>query len=710
MSEETTTGNNPELIQDASFQKVLEEQSYKKQFDRLSYKLFGDFFDKYGTNHFQWVDTNLAAANRGDDLDLYLARSLLMSMIIGGLGLFVGGLFAIILQLSGILPAFDTGLRYPEPLAKFLWVIRPLLFVVVFGGITYLIFTGISFLGTLYYPSYKAGIRKRRIDHTLPHAVTFMYALSKGGMDFIEVLNNLAEAEGTYGEVAKEIQQIVKEMRIFNKGLPQALNRASQKTPSTKFEDFCDDLRGILESGANTTDFLEGKSEEYRQDAKQEQESFLATLELLGEVYVTAFVAGPLFMIIITVILALMGGGGTMQLYVIVYAILPLMNIVYFVFLNTITTDEGHLTAILDQDELTHVPLDELEQRIEAVGGDERLEYIYNVRKKEEQQKFLRHPLRMMSEKPEYAFLVSGPLAVLAFIIPYIMGLSAPLFQWYVEDPIINTMYTFVIPYIILMTPYTFLYELKARRQKRLMSRFPDALKRLASANSIGMTLKEALEQVAENTSGRMGEEFMMIKNEIQWKNNVKYALVNFANRIRVQIVARTVKLLTEAAESTGDVENVLEVAAKDVSVKYRLQKKQAQNMMMYTVVILISFFVYVFVIVLLDTTFLERVSGEEFSAGEDLPSGGGGGSGQMPGGMGGMGGGMSISMSDVPVQKFRMVFYHSTIVQSIGSGILAGQLGSNDPKKGLKYSIILMIISTLVFYAFTSGAIGGIA
>jgi flagellar protein FlaJ len=44
------------------------------------------------------------------------------------------------------------------------------------------------------------------------------------------------------------------------------------------------------------------------------------------------------------------------------------------------------------------------------------------------------------------------------------------------------------------------------------------------------------------------------------------------------------------------------------------------------------------------------------------------------------------------------MVFYHSALLQGLGSGLLAGQLGQNDVRAGIKYAIALMTISTIVF------------
>lgn len=168
-------------------------------------------------------------------------------------------------------------------------------------------------------------------------------------------------------------------------------------------------------------------------------------------------------------------------------------------------------------------------------------------------------------------------------------------------------------------------------------------------------------------------------------------ALIGLANRLRVPVLTRTVKLITKANESSGDIEDVLEVAARDVSKRHLLKKERQQQMMMYTVVVLISFTVYLFVIVLLDVTFLSRFA--EMSA----ASGGGGG-----GGSGGGGGQGALNFSGLPIEQIRMAFFHSAVIQSLGSGLLAGQLGSNEVKNGMKFSIALLILSTIVFYAIS--------
>jgi flagellar protein FlaJ len=43
-------------------------------------------------------------------------------------------------------------------------------------------------------------------------------------------------------------------------------------------------------------------------------------------------------------------------------------------------------------------------------------------------------------------------------------------------------------------------------------------------------------------------------------------------------------------------------------------------------------------------------------------------------------------------------VFFHSALIQGVGSGLLAGKLAENDVLAGLKYSIALVAITLVVF------------
>ena len=58
----------------------------------------------------------------------------------------------------------------------------------------------------------------------------------------------------------------------------------------------------------------------------------------------------------------------------------------------------------------------------------------------------------------------------------------------------------------------------------------------------------------------------------------------------------------------------------------------------------------------------------------------------------------LPVSLSAVPVETYRALFFHSVLIQGFGAGLLAGKLADNRTLSGLKYSIALTALSVGVF------------
>ncbi len=654
---------------------ILEQKkaydTYDNKTDKIAYRFFGDIFDD-NQEFLESYQKHMKGAHIPIGADLYLARVILYSIITAIITFILMSGVSLALLSMGILEAItDT-----ELIAYIVAVSFPIFCVLFISPI----------VGALYYilPQYKSSRRGSNINATLPSAVTFMYALSRGGMNMNQVMRMVAENDAIYGDVSKEFGTIIQDMEYFSRDSLSALRRAGKRSPSQKFSDLMDDMVATLDSGAKIERFLEKKSDDLIIEAEREQKNFIEQLSLLGEVYVTAFVAGPLFMIIITVIMALMGGAEPTQLDGIVYMLLPFMNVGYFFLINVIAGNSGIQPREIPYDQSvvkrSKVDLDKFVDESE----DEKVERVYKAKKKRERTSLIFPPydesILELIRNPNMTAIFTSPISILYLIFAITTGLAELSFSAFVDEPVLQTLYWFLIPLFIIIVPLMIFYEIGARREKRMMNRFPDALKQIASANSVGMTLTESLETTADNTSGRIGDELMLVKNDIKWNNDVNFALVKFANRVQVPIITKTIKLITEANESTGDIEDVLSIASKNVETQVRLRKERNNAMLMYTAVILISYVVYLFVIALLDMMFLsviEEMDGDS-GAGDEAEE---------------------FDLENLDVDRFRLVFYHSTIVQAFGSGLIAGYLASNDVRSGIKFAVILCVVSSIIFY-----------
>lgn len=638
----------------------------KSIIDKYSYQYFGGLFD--GRQEFmKEYQSTLRSAHITESADLYLGKTILYTILTFTVVLILSLIGMGSLFLLGLLEIFTPSVIGQVIIALGTPLFASIVISSILGALMYI------------YPSYKASRRASAIDATLPSAVTFMYALNRGGMNVVEVMRVLSENEEVYGEVSNEVATIIQDMEYFSRDLMEALRRAGDRSPSQKFIDLMDDLVATVDAGASTATFFRDKSEDLIDEAERDQANFIETLSLLGEVYVTAFVAGPLFMIIITVIMSMLGGADPSQLDGIVYGLLPFMNVGYFFLINILSGQSAQTAKTIKYtDESSNMSDTNIDDFLEQNDSDS-VRKVKKAKKKRERMALVREPISELIREPDKTLLFTVPIAIVYVILAPIIGLAEISIETMISNPVTQTFYWLLIPLLIVSVPLSIFYEIGMRREKKMMNRLPESLKTLASANKVGMTLTESLENAADNTTGRLGDELKRVKNDIKWNHDVNKALIKLANRIQIPILTRTVKLITEANSSTGDIESVISIAAKNVETQVRLEKQRSRSMLMYTAVIIISFTVYMFVVALLDLMFLSTIG--DFT-GSDFGSDGG------------------FQISDLPVERFRLVFYHSTIVQAFGSGMIAGYLSSNNVRSGLKFAIILSLIASLVFYA----------
>jgi flagellar protein FlaJ len=624
--------------------------------------------------------------------EMYISNAIFYSILAGIFGAFLGLLLTyIIIELVG-LPDQITNLTFSPSVAFllsykeiFIAFFITIVFIVGLGGLVYNIF--------MLYPGFQAGERKSKIDMQLPYAVTFMYALSKGGMNIIDVFRALARSEDTYGEASKEIDAIVRDMDYFGHDLRTALTNASETTPSERFQDLIYNLLTVIDSGGNIPNYFRDKSEQYLIKSEVDQKGFLDTLALLAESYVTAFVAGPLFIIIMGVMMAVMGSGTSTMVYAIIYAVLPVGSLMFVIMISIITpTEMGEPKLLNTRMVLDHgipqVPaylLPVYDENGEPVGETEEkarernyFESFIKSKKSLALKNIIRKPLEPMFRNPLATLAVTVPLALLLVGIPLMMNIHSlrtpSLLVDFIDDKL-------VFAILLVIVPLSVFFEIKNMKKKKMESNFPDFLKKLASTNETGMTLRDSIKLMARSETDALSREVKKIWHDVLWGVEVNDSLIRFANRLRTQVVTRSLSLITKANESSGDVGEVLIVAARDAASEQGMRRERTMSMMIYIVIIYISFLVFVGVIYVISTTFLTEMA----AAGKQMAA---------AGGQGGF-------LGNFDLDAYTQLFKHAAIIQGLSSGLMAGAMGEGNIMAGLKHSTIMIVIGYVIFTLF---------
>jgi flagellar protein FlaJ len=659
---------------------------------KIPFMLLGDKI-KEKKESYANLQLHLKQARIPMSYEMYISNAIFYSLLCGIAGALLGLLVAYILISVVGLPPHITKITFSTSIA---WLLQ---FKELFIGLLIIVFSTLSLGGATYalfmmYPAIQAGERKSKIDRQLPYAVTFMYAMSKGGMNIIDVFRALAKSVNTYGEVSLEVDTIVRDMDYFGHDLRTALSNACAITPSERFQDLIYNLLTVIDSGGSISKYFQDKSENFLQKAQIDQKGFLETLGLLAESYVTAFVAGPLFIIIMGVMMAVMGSGTTTMIYAVIYGVLPVGSLMFVLMISIITPSEMGEPELLPtrtvlKHEIPQIP-EHLKQQFDENGmpveeSEEKVrlrEYFENFIRSKKQlnlKNTLKNPLAPMFANPLFSTVVTVPLALLLLIVPFALNMKNITTPAQMVDFIDDKL---VLSLFIVLIPLSIFHEIKNMKKKKIENNFPDMLKKLASTNETGMTLRDSIQLMAKSDTNALSKEIKKIWNDITWGLDINDSLIRFANRLRTQVITRSLSLITKANESSGDIGEVLIVAARDATSEQTMRRERSMSMMIYIVIIYISFLVFVGVIFVISTTFLAEMA----AAGQKMAA-----SGASAGGF----------LGSFNLDAYTQLFKHAALIQGLSSGLMAGAMGEGSVMSGLKHSIIMMTIGFIVFTFF---------
>jgi len=190
----------------------------------------------------------------------------------------------------------------------------------------------------LYYlslPSSKAKSRAKKIDRYLPYATNFINTMSVAGISPAEIFEALSKVE-LYGEIQKEAQKIVTEIKMMGVDTITALKNAIEISPSEKFKEFLQGIIAVIQSGSELGPYFERCVERYMTRDLVERKRNLETLAIMAEAFVVTVIAFPLFLVIIISIMGLTSGQiDYVFMYLIALMILPLAYFGFYMLMSS---------------------------------------------------------------------------------------------------------------------------------------------------------------------------------------------------------------------------------------------------------------------------------------------------------------------------------------------------------------------------------------
>ncbi len=340
---------------------------------------------------------------------------------------------------------------------------------------------------------------------------------------------------------------------------------------------------------------------------------------------------------------------------------------------------KDHFKNMINRGDQTPPPLKSAELSSAELEADEITRSLERERQSREGLgKFLKHPFQVLTEKPVNILILSVPIALIIFIGGFISSVTSYGIDVLFTSTLVDDFLIFAV--LIAIVPVAILDLKEQMRVKNLENALPNFFRDLAGMNDSGMTLPNAVHIVAGAEYSTLTPHIRKLDMDMSWGAGFVEAMYRFGKDLGTPLADRSVDLIAKASKAGGDISEVLRAAAKDTFEVVNLSQERSNNMLIYVIIVLVSFAVFLFVIAILVSTFLTTMA----TAGASAASSGARG-----------------FMGQIDLFQYKRLFTHAGLLQGFFSGLVAGQMGEGRVIAGLKYSAIMLFIAWVTFRFF---------
>jgi len=219
----------------------------------------------------------------------------------------------------------------------------PLSAVLFFASIAFVAGWGVVFAVAYSYLSYRVRRMRTSIERDLPFISSYMAVMASAGINPYEIFKSLARGD-VIPSITPIAAMIVRDVELLGFDALSAILRAAQLSPSRRLRALLDGIVATIHTGGDLEGYLRGATEEALRTQRVKLREMAETLSVFGEAFVALFVAGPIFITIILILMSLLGGAGPMGpialLQLIIYALLPLAGVGMLVVAKALTPGE----------------------------------------------------------------------------------------------------------------------------------------------------------------------------------------------------------------------------------------------------------------------------------------------------------------------------------------------------------------------------------
>ena len=248
-----------------------------------------------------------------------------------------------------------------------------------------------------------------------------------------------------------------------------------------------------------------------------------------------------------------------------------------------------------------------------------------------------------------------------------------------------------VLCLVILIGPPAFLYWSDYRWRREVDDNLPALLREVSDAQKTGMPLPRAVMEASKRQYGPLTPELRRMAAKMTWGIGFGRCFRDLTESIGTPIMARTSILILEAERSGGAIEDVFDAAHSHVAELLTLRRSRLNEMAQYKWIIYLSVIVFNVITIILLATFFDSLAQLVYTT-SDI-------------GSAGPAAAATVSLP-LNLASLQLVFFHLTVIESSLAGLVAGKMSEGNIYTGLRHSVIMLVISFVLFKLLISTGI----
>lgn len=248
---------------------------------------------------------------------------------------------------------------------------------------------------------------------------------------------------------------------------------------------------------------------------------------------------------------------------------------------------------------------------------------------------------------------------------------------------------------VVLLTPFFISLVLEGRRDREKNEQFLEFSRNLAESVKTGTPIGKSIIHMSEKNYGTLTPHIKKLSNQIELGIPINKALETFASDVNSVVVKRAVSLIQEAENAGGEIDYILDSVAESINEIEKLKKERKNSVSNLVVQGYIIFLIFVGIMLVMQFKILPLTSGV-------APVGALGSVGDF-GSVDTTGSAAAVESAAISAEKLARPFIYLLLTQGFFAGLTIGKIAEGRIKAGFKHSIILVLLSFLIWSGATA-------